>query len=109
MQAFRNCRFAVFPSILPEAFGSVVLEAMSCKKALIVSGTGGFPDIVVDGETGILVPPDDVCSLSKAIRYLLENPDVATKMGQRGYERWKELFTPEVVLPQIESLYKSLL
>ncbi len=108
MQAYRSCRFTILPSILPETFGLVALEAMSCKKAIITSDIGGLPEIVVDGETGILVPPNDATALSQAMRYLLENPTVAKKMGQNGYERWKKLYTPEIVLPQIESLYKSL-
>jgi glycosyltransferase involved in cell wall biosynthesis len=108
MQAYLNCRFAIFPSILSEAFGMVVVEAMSRKKAVITSTVGGFPDVVADGTTGIMVPPNDVSSLSQAMRYLLENPAVAVKMGQKGYERWKKLLTPEAVIPQIEDLYKSL-
>jgi glycosyltransferase involved in cell wall biosynthesis len=81
---------------------------MSHKKAIIVSEVGGFTDIVVNGETGILVPPNDADALSKAINYLLENPKVAADMGQKGFERWKQIFTPDVVLPKIEELYGSL-
>jgi len=105
IEAYRNCRFAVFPSIWPEPFGIVVLEAMSHKKAVIASLIGGLTDIVVDGETGILVPRDDSESIADAIKYLLENPEVADDMGQKGYERWRQLFTPEVVVPKIEQLY----
>lgn len=107
-EAYQRCRFAVFPSIWPEPFGLVNLEAMSYKKAVIASNIGGFTDVVVDGETGILVPPGDGEALSQAIKYLLENPDVVEEMGQEGYKRWKENFTPEVVVPKIEELYQSL-
>ena len=48
-------------------------------------------------------------ALSQAINYLLENPKVAEKMGQNGYERWKQNFTPQVVVAKIEELYESLL
>jgi len=47
-------------------------------------------------------------ALSQAINYLLENPKVAEKMGQNGYERWKQNFTTEAVVPKIEELYESL-
>jgi glycosyltransferase involved in cell wall biosynthesis len=106
-QAYRNCRFAVFPSIWPEPCPTVTFEAMSHKKAIIVSEVGGFTDIVVNGETGILVPPNDTDALAQAINYLLENPKVAADMGQKGFERWKQIFTPDVVLPKIEELYQS--
>ena len=108
IDAFRNCRFAIFPSICPESFGTVNLEAMSHKKAAIASNLGGFTDIVVDGDTGILVPPDNPEALANAIQYLWENPRTADDMGRRGYERWRELFSSDVVVPRIEQLYKSL-
>jgi len=107
MQAYQNCRFAIFPSVWPD-FPTVAIEAMSHKKAIIASRIGGFPDLVVDKETGILVPPNDVEALSDAMRYLLENPEVASTMGQKGYERWRRLFTPEVAVARIEKLYQSL-
>jgi glycosyltransferase involved in cell wall biosynthesis len=109
VEAYRNCRFAVFPSIWPDPCPTVAFEAMSHKKAVIATKTGGFPDIVVDGETGILVPPCDAETLSQAIKYLLENPKIAEDMGHKSYERWKGYFTPEVVVPKVEKLYQSLL
>jgi glycosyltransferase involved in cell wall biosynthesis len=109
LEAYRNCRFTVFPSIWQEPFGYVVLEAMMHKKAVIATRIGGLPDIVVDGETGMLVPPGDAESLSRAIKYLLENPEVAENMGHKGYERWQRYFTPEVIVPKVEQLYQSLL
>ena len=109
IRAFRNCRFAVFPSLWPEPCATVTLEAMSCKKAVITSDAGGFPDVVKGDETGIMVPPNDVKALHEAMGYLLENPEVASRMGQKGYGRWKEMFTSEVVVTRIENLYKSLL
>lgn len=109
LEAYQNCRFAIFPSIWPEPFGIVNLEAMSYRKAIIASNIGGFTDIVVDGDTGILVPPNDTEALAKAMKYLLENPRVANQMGQKGYDRWRQLFTPEAVIPKVEQVYKSLI
>jgi glycosyltransferase involved in cell wall biosynthesis len=109
LAAYRNCRFTVFPSIWQEPFGMVTLEAMSYKKAIIATRIGGLPDIVIDGETGILVPPGDAEALARAIKYLLENPEVAENMGHKGYERWQRYFTPEVIVPKVEQLYQSLL
>jgi len=76
------------------AVPSAALEAVSQKKAVIASRSGGLAEIVATRETGILVPPGDVEALSQAIKDLLENPEVADRMGQKGYERWQQNFTP---------------
>jgi len=109
MQAMSKCRFAVFPSIFPEPCGTVLFEAMSQKKAVIASHTGGMKDIVVHGETGILVPPNDSDKLAEAIYRLLQNWEMASEMGRRGYERFIANYTPDVVIPKIIDVYDSLL
>ncbi|MFC1992475.1 glycosyltransferase family 4 protein [Chloroflexota bacterium] len=109
LKAYQKCRFAIFPSIWDEPLGTVTLEAMSSRKAIITSRLGGFTDVVLDKETGILVPPNDSKALAQAMSYLLENPEVAERMGRRGYEHWRQFFTADRVVPQIEALYQSLL
>lgn len=109
MEAMSRCRFAVFPSTWPEPFGLVVIEAMSQKKAIIASDMGGLRDIVVDGETGILVPPNDSHKLAEAMSYLLEGPELTSQMGAQGYQRFIENYTPEVIVPMIEHVYESLI
>lgn len=106
-EAYRKCRFAVFPSTWPEPFGTVNLEAMSRRKTVIATRIGGFPDVIVDGENGILVPPRDADALSRAMKYLLENPEIADIMGENGYQRWKKYFTADAIVPRIEKLYES--
>jgi glycosyltransferase involved in cell wall biosynthesis len=108
-EAYRQCRFAIFPSIWPEPLGTVGFEAMSFKKAVIATRIGGFPDVIINGETGLLVPANEVDSLYQAIKYLLDRPELANEMGRKGYERWRACFTAEVVVPQIEMIYRSLL
>jgi len=107
MEAYQNCLFSLFPSIRPDPFPVVTLEAMSHKKAVIASRSGGVAEVVVDRETGILVPPGDVEALSQAINDLLENSNIAYRMGQNGYERWQQNFTPEVAVPKFEKVYNS--
>ncbi len=109
LDAYRRCRFVVFPSVWPEPAGRVAFEAMAHSKAVVASGTGGIVDIVADGETGILVPPRDADALSQAMGYLLSNPQNAAALGRSGYERWMRLFTPDAVIPQIEGVCRSLL
>lgn len=109
MQAMSKCRFAVFPSISPDTCPTVAFEAMSQKKAVIASYVGGLKDIVVDGETGVLVPPNNSDKLAEAIYRLLQNPEMASEMGKHGYKRFITNYTPEVVIPKIIDVYDSLL
>lgn len=108
MEAWRRCSIALVPSVWPEPFGIVVLEAMACGKPLIASNVGGIPDIVADHESGILVPPGDVVALRQAIRQLLSNPQLGTQMGQAGKER-VALFRADVIIPKIEQIYRHVL
>ena len=64
-----------------ETFGLVVLEAMVSGRPVIASRIGGLADIVVDGATGMLVPPGDVGALRDAIQYLLDHPDVRERIS----------------------------
>ena len=70
-----------------EGFGLVYLEANACGKAVVGTSSGGVPDAVVPGETGLLVPPDDPPALAGALVELLRDPARARAMGQAGRER----------------------
>jgi glycosyltransferase involved in cell wall biosynthesis len=109
LDAYRRCRFVVFPSVWPEPASRVVLEAMAHSKAVVASKIGGLTDILADRETGILVPPQDADALAQAMSYLLDNSQNGVEMGQLGCERGMRLFTPDAVMPQIERVYQSLL
>jgi len=67
-----------------EGTPNVVLEAMAAAKPVIASNTSGIPDVVRDCENGILITPGNVNEFEKALRQLLDNPDLAVKMGQAG-------------------------
>ena len=108
MEAWRRCSIAVAPSVWPEPFGVVVLEAMICGRPVIASRAGGLSDIVVDGETGLLVPPDDPTALTTALRCLLADPDLRQKMGQAGKRRVEE-FRASAIVPRVEEVYRSVL
>jgi glycosyltransferase involved in cell wall biosynthesis len=109
MEAMSKCRFAIFPSICPDCSPIVAREAMSQRKTIIASNIGGLKETVVDGGTGILVPPNNVDKLADAISYLLEKPEVASIMGENGYRRFMENYTPSVVIPRIMDVYESLI
>jgi glycosyltransferase involved in cell wall biosynthesis len=108
MEAWRRCSVAVAPSVWPEPFGVVVLEAMICARPVIASRAGGLAEIVVDGETGLLVPPDDPEALAKALRRLLADQDLRQKMGLAGKRRAEE-FRASAIVPRVEEVYRSVL
>lgn len=107
MQAWRRSLLALVPSVWPEPFGLVAIEAMASGRPVIGSDTGGLADIVVHGETGLLVPPGDAPALRAAIAQLLTNPALRERMGQAGHCRLRA-FQASTVVPQVESVYISL-
>ncbi|MFC2039467.1 glycosyltransferase [Chloroflexota bacterium] len=66
-------------------------------------------DVVVDGETGILVPPNDSDKLAEAISHLLQRPEMALHMGESGYERFMKNYTVDAVIPRIIEAYESVI
>ena len=91
----------------PEPFGTVVTEGMSRGKAVIGTRPGGHTDLVADGETGILVPAGDVDALAGAMDLLIRDAELRERMGRAALVR-SNRFTPDAVMPQIETMYASL-
>lgn len=92
-----------------EGLPLVVLEAMAAGLPVVATAVGGTPEVVVDGVTGLLVPPRDPAALAQAITRLLRNPDLRRKMGRAGRERVTEHFSVEQMVRKTESLYEQLL
>jgi alpha-maltose-1-phosphate synthase len=93
---------------LYEPLGIVNLEAMACGTAVVASRVGGIPEVVDDGETGLLVPPDDPAALADGLNTLLRDPDRATWMGQRGRKRAIAEFGWPAIAAQTATLYAEL-
>jgi len=83
---FAAASLFAFPS-RQEAFGLVLLEAGACKLPVVASRVGGIPELIRDGETGLLVEPDDAAALAQALRTLLSEPLPARALGERLAER----------------------
>ncbi len=108
MEAWRRCAFGLVPSIVAETFGIVALEAMFKGKPIIAARSGGLPDVVVDGETGFLVPPGDFQALGQAMKCLLDDPERRAHMGVRARQRAAE-FQAKTVVSRFEAVYQELL
>jgi glycosyltransferase involved in cell wall biosynthesis len=96
---YGNCHEA------PEHLGLTLLESMACGTPVICTDVGGMPEIVEDGVTGFIVPPNDPVSLGKKIRYLIYHPEVSDQMGRAGRKRVLEMFTWDVVVHKCLEAY----
>jgi glycosyltransferase involved in cell wall biosynthesis len=99
----------VHASTIGEPFGLVIIEAMAQGKPVVATRGGGVPEIVIDGETGLLVPMNDAQAMAEAIVSLLRDPPLAKQMGKRGRSRVETTFTIEQTADKIESIYHQLL
>jgi glycosyltransferase involved in cell wall biosynthesis len=84
------------------------MEAMIMGRPVIGSRIGGLPDIVVDGETGLLFPAGDQQALQNALTRLLDNPVLRQQMGEQAKQKVTE-FQASTVIPRIEHIYQELL
>lgn len=95
-------------SVAPEPLGRVILEGMVFSKSVIATAYGGPLEIIEDGISGFLVPPNDPIALAEKIDYLLSNPDIRKKIGEKGRRRVQEHFSIETNVKKIEELYTQL-
>jgi glycosyltransferase involved in cell wall biosynthesis len=99
----------VHASITGEPFGQVIIEAMAAGKPVVATNGGGVPEIVVHGETGLLVPMGDSAAMADAVCQLLADPPRARKMGDRGRQRVLEHFTIGHTVDKVQNVYDELL
>ena len=100
--------FVLVPSVCHDNAPMVVFEAMALGKAVIASRVGGIINQVVDGETGILVPPGDPVAIAEAVRFLTSNPVHNSEMGASARKRAEDVFGPEVHLAAINKIFNDI-
>ena len=98
----------VFPS-RNEALGIALLEAMYSRLPVVTTKIGGIPEVVKDGETGLLVDSEDVESLAQAIQYLYENPEVREMLGRNAKVYAAANHSPDAYVDKLLALYDQLL
>jgi glycosyltransferase involved in cell wall biosynthesis len=104
--AWRRARVAVVPSLWPEPFGMVAMEALAAGTPVVASHVGGLPEIVRDGVDGVLVTPGDSAALAAAVRDLLDDDarrDAMAVAARVGAAR----FAPESVADAVDGVYAS--
>ncbi len=104
LSLFRSARTVVVPSVWSDPCPTVVLEAMAAGRPVVAAASGGIVDMVVDGVTGVLVPPGDAAALAGAIDSVLSDPDRGRAFGAAGRDRARE-FTVSSVVERIERMY----
>jgi starch synthase len=121
-QIYSHASISVFPSV-NEPFGITNLESMACERPVVATAVGGIPEVVVDGETGLLVPvgfrsddpmtpadPERLANdLAAAINLLMADPERRAAMGSAGRRRAVEQFSWSSIAQQTVALYQGLL
>lgn len=92
-----------------EGFGLAIVEAMSVARPVVATRTGGIPEIVADGESGLLSNPGDPVCLAENILTLIRNAPLRRKMGDAGAERFRTLFTAKAMSAKYQDIYRDVL
>ena len=122
IQLYSHADVFCCPSIY-EPFGIINIEAMACETAVVASAVGGIKEVVVDGETGILIPleqqdvapfepidPDKFANdLANGVNRLISNKELMKTMAKNGRKRVEDTFDWIAIAKQVETLYKSLI
>lgn len=108
IEQYSKAAVTVMPSLY-EGFGLPALEATLCGSGVVASKAGALPEIIEDGETGLLVPPQDPKALAEAVMRLLNNPGERRSMVEKGRRRIRENYSWEKVADMTERVYEEVL
>ena len=109
IEHYRQADLFVLPSIWVEGFGIPIVEAAALGVPTVATRRGGMPEVVVDGQTGLLVEPGDSDALAQAILKVLEDEQLRTSMGEAAHARVVERFTWERVAEALLAEYQRVL
>jgi len=106
-QLLAAANLVVLPSAY-EGLPNIVLEAMRFRKPVVATAAPGTTEVVVDGQTGILIPVGDTKLMARAIRDIVRNPVLARRMGEAGRVRVEADFRADAMVAQFAELYEHL-
>lgn len=92
-----------------EGLPNVILEAFACKKPVVATAVGGTPEVVRDGQNGLLIKPGDIQALAKALLILIDSPEMRRRMGERGFQDVQTHFDFASQSVRYMSIYSRLL
>jgi len=104
-----NCSFLVFPNNCYHNCPMSILQSFACGKPVIGSNLGSVPELVEDGETGLLFESSNEMDLVEKIRYLYANPETVKKMGQNAQRKVEEDYSAEKYYPRLLQIYEELI
>lgn len=96
-------------SFASETFGMALCEALACERPVIATDWMGFQEVVVNEESGLIVPAQDPFALAAAIERILDNPQLGQQLARQGRRHVHQLFTWEAVTDRVEAAYQRLL
>lgn len=106
-ECYRRCSMVVMPSMVPESFGLVGIEAMAFCKPVVAFNSGGIKEWLEDGKIGFLVERGDVVGLAGRVSQLLENESLAWDMGKHGREQVEKYYRKDIHLKQLLASYRE--
>lgn len=105
VERYRRAWVLVLPSRF-EGFGLPVVEALGCETPVVVTRAGSLPEVVGEGEGGLLVPPEDPRALAEAVHAMITRQDMARQMGEKGRRRVKDMFSWERTAARTVEVYR---
>lgn len=109
VRMYQSSDVLVLPSIYPEGFGIPIVEAAACQVPAVVTSRGGMPEVVEDGETGLICEAGNADSLADAILTLLNDESLRRSMGRAAFERTARLFTWDQITQSLHERYRETL
>ncbi len=103
-----NCDIFIFTPIMPEGLPLVLIEAMAAGLPIITSNQGAISEIVIDGENGYIIDPVTPQKIAEKIRYLINNPEIRLKMGDKSRSLYEDHYTAKTMVKNYSDLFLSI-
>ena len=108
-QLYQNSEFVIYPSTAGEPFGLTMLEAMACARPMIVTNSGGMPEIVKDGVNGFVVKIRDYKALAERAITFFQDEALRDTLGQTGRDMAEQQYTTQIMAENTLAVYRKLI